>query len=63
MNKFLLIQGKTLGAKTAVCKFDMLRKTTLDLVLTKCVIPKFLVQRQLDDVPVVVPYKKLSWCE
>ena len=61
--KFFIDTRQILGATMAVCNFDNLGKTTLDLVLTKCVIPKFLIHRQLDDVLVVVPYEKLSWCE
>ena len=41
----------------------MLGKTVLDLVLTDFKIPKHLVHRQLDDVPVVVPFHKKFWCD
>ena len=63
LNNFFVETRQIFGATTAVCNFDILGKTILDLVLTKCEIPSFLVHRQLDDVPIVVPYEKLKWCE
>jgi len=63
LNNFFVETRQIFGATTAVCNFDILGKTVLDLVMTKCEIPSSLVHRQLDDVPVVVPYKKLDWCK
>ena len=63
LSKFFVETRQIFGAKTAVSNFDILGKTVLDLVLTDCKIPKHLVHRQLDDVPVVVPFHKKFWCE
>jgi hypothetical protein len=46
----------------SVSNFDRLGNTILTLVLSQCRIPRVLVFRTLDDVPVVAP-EKTSWCE
>ena len=45
-----------------MANFDVLGNTILDLTLTDCEIATRLVHRQLDDVPIVVPFKKKEWC-
>lgn len=55
LGKFFIETQQIFGARTAVSNFDVLGKSILDIVLTMCDIPKILVHRQLDDVPVVAP--------
>ena len=50
------------GARTSVSNFDIVGNTILTLATKIAVIPRFLVHRQLDDVPVVGP-EKSGWCE
>jgi hypothetical protein len=49
------------GAAASVQNFDILGNTIKSCSLAQCQIPRKLVHRQLDDVPVVVP-KHSSWC-
>ena len=50
------------GAKTAVANYDTLGNSVLSLAKCVCRIPKDLVHRQLDDVPVVGP-AHTNWCQ
>ena len=50
------------GARTSVSNFDIVGNTILTLATRLTDIPRFLVHRQLDDVPVVGP-ENSSWCE
>jgi len=63
LGKYFIETRQIFGAKTAVCNFDVLGKTVLDLTLLNCEIDRSLVHRQLDDVPVVVPSHKKEWCK
>jgi len=60
--KYFCETSQMFGATTAVSNFDILGNTVLALVMTDCEIPKYLVHRQIDDVPVVGPRTK-TWCE
>jgi hypothetical protein len=62
MNRFFVETKQIFGAITSVSNFDQLGKTVLDITLDRSQIPRKLVQRQLDDVPVVAP-KDSGWCE
>jgi hypothetical protein len=62
LGKYFIETRQIFGAKTAVCNFDILGNTVLELTLTECSINRSLVHRQLDDVPIVVPAQKKSWC-
>jgi hypothetical protein len=55
LNRFFIETKQIFGAITSVANFDQLGRTILDLTLSKCKIPRKLVHRQLDDVPVVAP--------
>ena len=59
---FFVETKQMFGARTAVANFDVLGSTILSLTLADCKIPKYLVHRQLDDVPVVAPVSS-GWCE
>ena len=50
------------GAKSAVSNFDIVGNTTSSIAQAYCSIPRHLVHRQLDDVPLVAP-KNTSWCQ
>jgi hypothetical protein len=50
------------GASTSVSNYDITGKTILDLALANCEIPRDLVKRTIDDVPVVSPRNK-DWGE
>jgi hypothetical protein len=63
LGKFFVETRQIFGAKTAVCNFDVLGNTILELTLTECDIDRSLVHRQLDDVPIVVPNNKKLWCD
>jgi hypothetical protein len=63
LDRFFVETRQIFGAKTAVSNFDVLGKTVLDLVMCKTGIPSNWVHRQLDDVPIVVPYSKKYLCE
>jgi len=58
LNKFFVETRQIFGARTSVSNFDMLGSVVLTLVLIQCRILKKLVHRQLDDVPIVVPFEK-----
>ena len=62
LNRFFIETKQIFGAITSVSNFDQLGKTVLDITLDRSQIPKKLVHRQLDDVPVVGP-KFSGWCE
>jgi hypothetical protein len=62
LNKFFVETRQIFGARTSVCNFDMLGAVILVLVIIQCNILKKLVHRQLDDVPIVVPFHKKQWC-
>jgi hypothetical protein len=50
------------GGIPSVSNFDRLANTVLAITLAQCKIPKNLVFRTLDDVPIIAP-GKTSWCE
>jgi hypothetical protein len=50
------------GGVPSVSNFDRLGNTILTIALSQCRIPRHLVFRTLDDVPVVAP-EKTGWCE
>jgi hypothetical protein len=50
------------GASTSVSNYDVTGKIILDLALAECDIPRDLVKRTIDDVPVVSPKNK-DWGE
>jgi hypothetical protein len=60
LNRFFFETKQIFGAKPAVPNFDKLGNTILALVLAQTSIPKSLVHRTLDDVPIVCPPNK-SW--
>lgn len=60
--KYFAETSQMFGARTAVANFDILGNTVLSLVMANCDVPKQLVHRQLDDVPVVGPAHS-NWCE
>jgi len=60
--KYFLETTQMFGARTAVSNFDQLGNTILALATAPCKIPRELVHRQLDDVPVVAP-KSTNWCQ
>jgi len=60
LNRFFVETKQIFGAITSVSNFDQLGKTVLDITLDRSQIPKKLVHRQLDDVPVVGP-KSSGW--
>jgi len=62
LNKYFVETRQIFGAKTAVCNYDVLANTLLELALIECKIHRGLVHRQLDDVPIVVPSHKENWC-
>jgi len=61
LGKYFIETRQIFGAKTAVCNFDVLGNTILQLTLIECGVDRGLVHRQLDDVPVVVPAHKSEW--
>jgi len=61
LGKFFVETRQIFGARTAVANFDILGNTILELTLSKCKINRELVHRQLDDVPVVAPFKNKEW--
>ena len=63
LGKFFVETRQIFGAKTAVCNYDILGNTLLNLTLVNCKIENSLVHRQLDDVPIAVPEHKKEWCE
>jgi hypothetical protein len=62
LNKFFTETRQIFGARTSVCNFDILGAVILVLAVIQCSIQRHLVHRQLDDVPIVVPFKKKHWC-
>ena len=62
LNRFFVEIKQIFGAISSVSNYDQLGRTVLDITLSKCEIPKKLVHRQLDDVPVVAPANS-GWCE
>lgn len=62
LGRFFVETRQIFGARTAVSNFDTLGKTILDLVMSVSSIPRSLVHRQLDDVPIVAPAHS-QWCE
>ena len=60
--RYFVETAQIFGARSSVANYDMLSNTILSLTMTKCSIPRFLVHRQLDDVPVVAPLKT-NWCQ
>lgn len=62
LGKFFFEKKQIFCAKTAVSNFDIFGHTILDIVLSHCNIPRSLVFRRLDDVPVVGPSKS-KHCE
>ncbi len=63
LGKFFVELRQIFGATTAVANYDILGNTVLTLVKAETEVPNHFVHRQLDDVPVVVPYSKKYWCE
>jgi hypothetical protein len=63
LGKFFVELRQIFGATTAVANYDILGNTVLTLVKAETEVPNEFVHRQLDDVPVVVPYSKKYWCE
>jgi len=63
LGKFFVETRQIFGAKTAVCNFDILGNTLLELALLDCEINPAFVHRQLDDVPIVCPKSKITWCK
>jgi len=61
LGRYFVETRQIFGAKTAVCNYDVLGNTLLELSLVNCHIPRHLVHRQLDDVPIVVPENQKSW--
>lgn len=62
LGKFFVENRQIFGARTAVANFDVMGSSVLDIVLADCEVDRQLVHRQLDDVPMVVPYNKKNWC-
>jgi hypothetical protein len=62
INRFFVETKQIFGAKPAVPNFDKLGNTILSLVLAKSSIPRYLVHRTLDDVPLTCPPRK-KWGE
>jgi len=60
LNKYFIETRQIFGAKTAVANFDILGNTILAIVCAKTEIPKQLVHRTLDDVPIISPEGR-SW--
>jgi hypothetical protein len=63
LGKFFVETRQIFGARTAVCNYDILANTVLELTLSECDISKKFVHRQLDDVPIVVPAHKENLCK
>jgi hypothetical protein len=62
LGRFFTETRQIFGARTSVCNFDILGAVILVLAVIQCSIQRHLVHRQLDDVPIVVPFKKKHWC-
>jgi hypothetical protein len=62
LNKFFVETKQIFGAKPAVPNFDKLGNTILSIVLAQTSIPRYLVHRTLDDVPIACPHGK-PWGE
>jgi hypothetical protein len=62
LGKHFLELQQIFGGIPSVSNFDRLGNTILVLTLAKCSIPRNLVFRTLDDVPVVAPSNS-GWCE
>jgi len=60
--RYFLENRLIFGASTSVSNYDITGKTILDLALANCEIPRDLVKRTIDDVPVVSPRNK-DWGE
>ena len=60
--RFFAELDQIFGAKTAVPNYDIVSNTVKILAVCMCEIPRHLVHRQIDDVPIVAP-KNSSWCE
>ena len=60
--RYFIETTQMFGAKTAVANFDVLGHTILSLALSYCSVPRNLVHRQIDDVPIVAP-RHTVWCE
>ncbi len=61
-NKFFLDISQIFGASSAVSNFDTIGHTIKSITHTFSRIPKHLVHKQLDDIPLVAP-KASGWCE
>ena len=48
------------GSKSAPANFDMVLKTIVNIVITLTGVPRSIVHRQLDDVPLVSPVRPIS---
>ena len=60
--RFFVETTQPFRAITAVSNYDIVGNTVCTLAKSVCSIPRNLVHRQIDDVPVVAP-KDSSWCE
>ena len=60
--RFFVETTQPFGAITAVSNYDIVGNTACTLAKSVCSIPRNLVHRQIDDVPVVAP-KDSSWCK
>jgi hypothetical protein len=62
LGRYFLELQQIFGGIPSVSNFDRLGNTVLSIALTDCKIPRSLVFRTLDDVPVVAPHST-DWCE
>ena len=60
--RYFVDSSQIFGAITAVSNFDTVGHTVQSIAQAISSIPRFLVHRQLDDVPLVAP-KRFGWCE
>ena len=61
LGKYFIETQQIFGAKTSVSNFDIFAHTILDLAIAKSKIPKSIIFRRLDDIPIVSP-DHVSWC-
>ena len=61
-DRFFVETTQPFGAKTAVSNYDTVGHTVQSVTQAVCDIPKDLVHRQLDDVPILGP-KGTDWCQ
>jgi hypothetical protein len=62
LGKFFIEKKQIFGASTAVANYDIFSNTVRSLALCNSPIPRCLVFRCLDDVPIVSP-KNSNWCQ